>query len=133
MYQPDVTDAATLREYCQDLTVSKYMSGLSPSLRSQVRGQILGGDSIITLTVNFSRVMRISTRADVSYAPSIEQSVMIFGRGRGRDCGRGCDFGKRRGSFGGDHGSYYGRHNVVDKGPRQCKHCGRNNYISEKC
>ena len=124
MYQPDVTDAATLREYCQDLTVSKYMSDLSPSLRSQVRGQILGGDSIITLTVTFSRVMRISTGADVSYAPSIDQSAMIFGRGRGRDCGRGSDFGGGRSSFGGGHGSYDGTHIGLDKGPNNVSIAG---------
>jgi len=32
MHQPAVTDAATLRRYRQDLTVSKFLSGLSPSL-----------------------------------------------------------------------------------------------------
>jgi len=35
--------------------------------------------------------MRVSTRADVSSTPSIEQSAMIFRRGFGR--GRGQDFG----------------------------------------
>ena len=34
MHQP-VTNAATLRRYHQDLAVSKFLSGLSPSLRSQ--------------------------------------------------------------------------------------------------
>ena len=42
MHQPAVTDAATLRGYRQDLAVSKLLSSLSPTLRSQVRGQILG-------------------------------------------------------------------------------------------
>ena len=32
MHQPVVIDAATLREYNQDLIVSKFLSGLSPSL-----------------------------------------------------------------------------------------------------
>jgi len=44
MYQPSITNATTLREYLQDLAVPKFLSGLSPILRSQVRGQILGGD-----------------------------------------------------------------------------------------
>jgi len=57
MHQPSVTDAATLRGYHQDLTMSKFLSGLSPTLRSQVRGHILGGDSIPTLTATFLRVM----------------------------------------------------------------------------
>ena len=34
MHKPVVTDAATLRGYRQDLAVSKFLSGLSPSLRS---------------------------------------------------------------------------------------------------
>ena len=32
MYQPSVTDAATLRGYHQDLTVSNFLSGLSPTI-----------------------------------------------------------------------------------------------------
>jgi len=34
MHQPAVTDAATLRGYHQDLAVSKFLSGLSLTLRS---------------------------------------------------------------------------------------------------
>jgi len=98
MHQPAVTDATTLRGYLQDLAVSKFLSGMSPILRSQVRGQILGGDSIFTLIATFSRVLRVSTGADVSSASSIDQSAMYSGRGRG--CGCGCDFSGGRGSFG---------------------------------
>ena len=72
MHQPAVTDAATLRGYRQDLAVSKFLSDLSPTLRSRMRGQILRGDNILILTATFSRVMRVSTRDDVSFAPSIE-------------------------------------------------------------
>jgi len=63
--------------------VSKFLSGLSPTLRSQRRVQILGGNSILTLTVTFLRVIRVSTGSKISSAPSIEQSAMIFGHGRG--------------------------------------------------
>ena len=56
MHQPVVPDATTLRGYCQDLVVSEFLSGLSLTLRSQVRGQILEGDNILTLTATFSRV-----------------------------------------------------------------------------
>jgi len=42
MHQQFVTDAKTLSGYRQDLAVSKFLLGLSPTLRSQVRGQILG-------------------------------------------------------------------------------------------
>ena len=40
MHQPVVTDAATLRGYLQNLAVSKFLSGLSPTLKFRVRGQI---------------------------------------------------------------------------------------------
>ena len=114
MHQPSVTDAATLRRYRQDLTVSKFLSGLSPTLRSQVHCQILGEDNILTLTVTFSRDMRVFTRDDVSSAPFIEQSAMIFGRDRG--CG--SDFGGRgRGFVGDGRGSYGGRQSASEKGP----------------
>jgi len=61
MHQSSVTNATTLRGYRQDLAVSKFLSDLTLTLRSQVRGQILGGNSIPTLTFTFSRVMRVST------------------------------------------------------------------------
>ena len=100
--------------------MSKFLSGMSLTLRSQVRGQILGGDNILTLTVTFSRVMRVSTGAAVSSAPSIEQSAMVSGCG----CGRDRDFGESgRGFVGGGRGSYGGRHSASEKGSRQCKHC----------
>jgi len=91
-----------------------------------VRGQILGGYSISTLTSTFSRVMRVSAGSEVSSAPSIEESVIISGRGRVR--GRNCDFGGR------GHGSLeVDVESASEKGPWQCRHCGRNNHISEKC
>jgi len=68
MHQPVVTDTVTLRGYRQDLAVSKFLSGLSPTLRSQARGQKLEGDSIPTLTATFSRVILVSTGVDISSA-----------------------------------------------------------------
>ena len=73
---PAIIDAATLRGYRQDLTVSKFLSVLSPSLHSQVGGQTLGGDSILPLTITFSRVMRVSTKDGASSAPTIKKSAM---------------------------------------------------------
>ena len=102
------------REYRQDLIVSKFLSGLSPSLRSQVRDQILEGDNIFTLTATFPRVISFLLEL-VSLAPSIVQSAMVSGRGRGR--GRCRDFGGESGLFGGGRGSYGGRQTVGDKGP----------------
>jgi len=93
MHQPVVTNVATLRGYRQDLAMLESLSGLSPAFRSQVCSQILGGDSIPMLTVTYSRVIRVSTGTDVSFASSIDQSVMYSGRGRGRGRDRRCDFG----------------------------------------
>jgi len=87
-----------------------------------VQGKILGGDNILTLNTTFSRVMRASTGDSVSSAPTIEQSVMIFGHDRGRGGGR--QFGGRS-MYGGKLGS-------LDKGPLQFRHCGMSNHISEK-
>ena len=39
--------------YRQDLVISKFLSGLSPLLRSQVQGQILKGDNIPMLIATF--------------------------------------------------------------------------------
>ena len=105
----------TLRGYRQDLVVSKFFSGSSPSLRSHVRDQILGGDNIPTLTATFSKVMHVSIRANVTTAPSIEQSAMASGRGTGRD--RRRDF-VGPGSFGGGCGTYGGRQTVGNMGLR---------------
>jgi len=91
MHQHVVTDVTTLRRYHQDLAVLKFLSGLSPSPHSQVREQILGGDIIPTLSVTFSRVMRVLTGDYVSYAPTIEQSAMVSKRGKVR--GRCRDIG----------------------------------------
>ena len=79
----------------------------------------------------FLQVMCASTGADVSPAPSIKQSVVVSGCGRGRSHSR--DFGGGRSSFGGGCGSYGGRQIGLDKELRQCKHYKRNNHISEKC
>jgi len=106
MHRPTVTDVVMLREYRQDLVVSIfYLAWVS--LRSQVQGQILKGESIPILIATFSRVMRIFTGANISPASSIEQSAMVSESGRDR--GRGRNFGGGCGSFVGDRGM------VVDK------------------
>ena len=81
-----------------------------------MRDQILGGDNIPTLTAAFSKVMHVSIRANVTTAPSIEQSAMASGRGTGR--GRRRDFVEGPGSFRGGCGTYGGRQTVGNKGLR---------------
>jgi len=68
----------------------------------------------------------------VSPASFIEQSAMLSKNGRSRSRGRGHDFGGRRGPFGGNCGSNDGKQTRGDKKSKQCKHCKRNNHISEK-
>ena len=51
-----------MREYHQDLAMSKFFSGLSPSLRSQMRRQILRENSIPIITTSFSRVVCVNWR-----------------------------------------------------------------------
>jgi len=131
MHQHVLTDVATLRGYRQDLVVLKFLSGLSPSLRSQVRDQILGRDNIPTLTVTFFRVGCVSTGAAVTTAPSIEQSAMASTREKGR--GRERDFMGGSGSFGGGRGFSGARVTVSDKRPRLCKRRERTNHTSAKC
>ena len=74
--------------------------------------------------------MRVSTGSEVASAPSMEQSAIISGRDRGRGSGR--DFGGR-GFIRGGRGSYESRERASEKDHRQCRHCGCNNHISEKC
>ena len=69
----------------------------------------------------------------MSPAPSVEQSATVSRCGRSRGRGHDHDFGGGCGSFGGGCGFCDGRHTIGDKGPIKCKHCGRNNYVSEKC
>ena len=50
------------------------------------------------------------------------------------DHSRGRDFrGRGHGFVRGVCGSYGGRQSASEKGPLQCRHCGRSNYISERC
>jgi len=107
--------------------VSKFLSGLGPLLRYQVRGQILRGDNIPTLTATFSRVMCVSIGDGMSSGPSIEQSawfpgvievavvVMIV-------------ILEDVDPLEGGRGPYGGRQSGFDKGPCQCRHCERNNH-----
>jgi len=104
----------------------KVLVWLESSLRSQVRGQILGGDNIPTLTATFSSVMHVSTGPDATTAPSIEQFAVVSGRGRGRGLGR--DF-VGRGSFGGGCGLMVVDRLLVIRGSGNI--C--NDHISEKC
>ena len=46
VYQPLTVDITQLRKYREELAVATYLSSLNPDLSSQIRGQILGADSV---------------------------------------------------------------------------------------
>jgi hypothetical protein len=52
IHQQAVADAPTMLGYCRDQAVSKFLFDPSHTLQSQVWGQILGGDSIPSLTAH---------------------------------------------------------------------------------
>ena len=48
-----------LQRYCDELVVVKFLSRQNTSLGNQVRGQILGGDTVPSLFTTLSRVHRV--------------------------------------------------------------------------
>ncbi|XP_020266951.1 uncharacterized protein LOC109842493 [Asparagus officinalis] len=107
MHQPAVADVTTLLRYRRDLAVSKFLSGLHPTLQSQVSTGVISDTTAPS-------------------PPTIDQSAIFSGRGRGHGRGHGRDSEGGCGSFG-------GRPCESDKRSRQYGHCGRTNHISEKC
>lgn len=61
VYQLLVTDLNTLRRYRQNPVVAKFLVGLNSSLLTQVKGHILTGDSVPSLTTIYFRVFYLFT------------------------------------------------------------------------
>ena len=82
-----------MREYLEELAVAKFLSALRPALASQVRGHILSGDTIPSLTTAFSRVLRIATGTPIVH--SDQSALATYGRrhdtGHGHGHSRGRD------------------------------------------
>ena len=74
----------TMRRYREELAVAAYLFDLSPELSSQVRGQILGADSILDLETTFSQVLRISMDTPIYTS---DYSTMASTRGCGHSSG----------------------------------------------
>ena len=55
-----------MREYREELAVVKFLSALRPELASHVRGHILGGDTVPSLTTVF--FLSITNRYRDSYS-----------------------------------------------------------------
>ena len=61
LYQPPTIDLVTLKRYRAELCVSIYLSGLRPSIASQLRGSLLFGDHVPSITTIFSAALRVTT------------------------------------------------------------------------
>ena len=60
LYQPPTTDLMTLKRYCAELYAGIYLSGLRPSIASQLRGSLLSGDHVPCITTIFSAALRVT-------------------------------------------------------------------------
>ena len=61
LYQTPTTDLVTLKCYCAKLYVGIYLSGLRPSITSQLRGSLLSCDHVPDITTIFSVALRVTT------------------------------------------------------------------------
>ena len=61
VYQSFVSDIAKIREYHEELTIAIFLTALHPKISTQIRGQILGADSVSLLSSTFSCVLWIFT------------------------------------------------------------------------
>jgi len=60
IYQPLVLDLKVLQQYHDGLAVTGFLFGLDTFLGNQVRGKILSGDRVSSLSTTLSRVHRVS-------------------------------------------------------------------------
>ena len=137
LYQPPTTDLCTLEGYREELIAGVYLSGLRPSIASQIRGQVLSGTQVPDMTSIFSSALRVSTgvtlsaRVTSSIGPSSftssplpESSALLVSSNHGRDGGRNSKATTSRG----------GR--PTAKGKQifpPCTYCGKTTHASEKC
>ena len=61
LYQPPTTDLVMLKRYRAELYVGIYLSGLRPSIASQLRGSLLSGDHAPGITTIFPDALRVTT------------------------------------------------------------------------
>ena len=62
MYQSLVADISKIKEYREELAVAIFLAGLQHDLASQIRGQILGADSLASSAILDQTVMVASKR-----------------------------------------------------------------------
>ena len=111
MYQPLTGDISQMKKYREELAVSIYLFNLNSNLSSQIRGQVLGADSLLDLQTVLSKSLPISTGTSTPTSTSTstpESSAMAATRGRG-------------------HGDFRGNGRDRSDSSRRpkCTHCGR--------
>ena len=92
LYQPPTTDLMTLKCYRAELYAGIYLSGLRPSIASQLRGSLLSGDHVSGITTIFSAALRVTTgmpSLPLSSTPgdTPPPSVMVVSAPRAHDDG----------------------------------------------
>jgi len=77
-YQPLVLDLKVLQQYCEEVVVAKFLPVLDTSLGNQIRKQMLGGNTVPSLSTTLSRVRRVFMRGDsFSGSLGIQNSAMV--------------------------------------------------------
>ena len=128
LYQPPTTDLVTLKRYRAELYAGIYLSGLRPSIASQIRGSLLSGDHVPSITTIFSASLRVTTgmpSPPLSSAPSDTPppSTMAISAPRARDDG-------------GIPPRFDGNRPPRGRGRNlfpPCPHCGKQNHPANKC
>ena len=118
----------TLKRYRAELYAGVYLSGLRPSIASQLRGSLLSGDHVPVITTIFSAALQVTTgmpSLPLSSAPgdtSPPSAMVVFAP-------RACDDGGLPPRFDGNRPPRGRGHNLFPP----CPHCGKKNHPANKC
>ncbi|XP_043693033.1 uncharacterized protein LOC122643479 [Telopea speciosissima] len=124
VFQPLTTDIEKLKAQWNEFFVSKFLAGLSPSLKA-MKGHLLAGESVSTLNDTYSRLQCIaSPSSKPDNTPPKENSAFTTSGGHGRDRNLGGGRGAGGRGSGGQH---------IAKAAWQCSYCGKLNHTIETC
>jgi len=120
VHQPLVTDLWMLKRYCEGQAMSKFLSGLDPSLVTHIRSHILDGNNVPSLSTAYSKVLHVSTgfKPTAGHISHIEHSAMIARHDRGR--GRGHEHDSRGCGFSSGHGFSWSVSVLTVRGRTMC-------------
>lgn len=101
LQKPLLLDLKVLRQYREELHLTKFLADLYTSLATQVRRHILDSETVLSLVVTIFRTQRaFHIVVDPLPQPTSENSALIV-HGRDRRRGHGDDTGfHRRGFYG---------------------------------